>query len=59
VTLDDLAREFSGWHLWLHAGQLYARRLNASPPRVVTADTVPELAEKIKQVRAELGDTDN
>jgi hypothetical protein len=48
----------TGWHTWEGvAGILYARRLLSSPPRVVRATTVDDLAAAIeadKQLRREL-----
>ncbi len=52
-TLDDVEREFSGWHCWKGiSGLVYARRLLSSPPVVVRAEDPRDL---IDQIKAEIG----
>jgi len=47
------AREFPHWRVWRGvAGLIYARRLKASPPRVVRATDEAALRDQI--IRAEL-----
>jgi hypothetical protein len=47
------AREFPHWRVWRGvAGLVYARRLRASPPRVVRAVDTLDLCDRIR--RAEL-----
>jgi hypothetical protein len=47
------AREFPCWRVWRGvAGLVYARRLRASPPRVVRAKDTVDLRDQIR--RAEL-----
>jgi hypothetical protein len=47
------AREFPHWRVWRGvAGLVYARRLRASPPRVVRAVDTMDLRDQIR--RAEL-----
>lgn len=47
------AREFPSWRVWRGvAGLVYARRMRASPPRVVRAKDTVDLRDQI--MRAEL-----
>jgi hypothetical protein len=48
-ALEAIELDFPCWHCWQGvAGLLYGRRLLSSPPRVVRAETLEELRDKIQ-----------
>lgn len=51
----EYQQEFRHWWVWRGiAGLLYARRIMSSPPRVVRAESVEDLREKIVSARADM-----